>query len=494
MGEEEPRQAPSKSILTEEKKETLRSYMQLLMYMVLEASYGFNVLYIQPIARSMKEGFDKTDNELSILLTLGSISSFLCFLPLIYIVVMKGLRAGVLVGLFMLTAGTFCELFIKQSWSLIYVGHFIAHLGSPVFNIANAKFCSVWFGPKMRPLALTINAMMSSVGLMMAFIIPGLFVKSDNSQTKEVIQTNVGYFHYFLMGLYGGMFVICFFFFKEAPDNYKTYEIEEKNIRANFKMFTQMWELLREPTYICFVFVLGIGVTSIVINQLLIVQMMNPFDISQENCQLGGAIIVFSGVVGSVTYSKTLIHLPNQLRKLKILYMIVLIVYTLYSYLPSTKSLTAFYLGCSILGLFGMTQISIIVESLVKYIVLTGPQRLVIGTGVGQAVLSMCSGFFAFAVKGFLAEQSVEGVYKINIFVMGAIMVTFVLAVCLQIGFETRINKILRAANKAKKALELLPQADLQDDERDRLMSSLATEAVVKSRNNTNHLSRQENA
>lgn len=494
MGEEEGPRAPAKSILTEEKKETLRSYMQLLMYMVLEASYGFNVLYIQPIARSMKKGFDVTDNELSILLTLGSISSFLCFLPLIYIIVMKGLRVGVLVGLFMLTAGTFCELFIQQSWGLIYVGHFIAHLGSPVFNIANAKFCSVWFGPKMRPLALTINAMMSSIGLMMAFIIPGMFVKTDDSQTADDIKTKVGYFHYFLMGLYGGMFVICFIFFKEAPDNYKTYVNEEQSIRANFKMFKQIGELIREPTFICFVLVLGIGVTSIVINQLLIVQMMYPFDISQENCQIGGAIIVFSGVVGSVTYSKTLIHLPNQLRKLKILYMLVLMVYTLYSYLPSTKSVGAFYLGCSLLGLFGMTQIAIIVESMVKYIVLTGPQRLVIGTGVGQAVLSMCSGFFAFALKGFLAEQSIEGVYKINIFVLSSIMVTFVLAVFLQIGFETRINKILRAANKAKRNQQLLPQADLEDDERDKLVGSLAVEAVVKSRTNTGTLTQQENA
>lgn len=461
-----------KTILTEERPDGTQSYLMLMLYMLFISSYGYNVLYVQPIARSMKKAFDVQDNDLSILLTLGSISSSVFFLPLIYVVVMKGIKVSCLLGLGLLTAGTVCELFISQNFNIIYLGHVITHAGSPVFNIANAKFASIWFGPKTRPLAITLNAMSSTVGLMLAFIIPGLFVNSKTDQTPDDLVSQVRSFHFFLLCLYGGSFLICLFFFKEAPAKYGTYKKEEEAIRKHFKMFSQIWELVREPTYVFFVLVIGIGVTSIVINQLLIVQMMTPFLFTQQNCQIGGALIVLGGLIGSISYSKLLIQKPNQLKKLKFLYLAILLVYTLYAYVPSFKSLWALYPACFSLGFFGMTQVAIALESLVKYIVLTGPQRIVIGTGLVQIVLSFSNGLFSYAMRDFLMEGTVEGVYKINITILSSILLTFILSTFLHSSFERRIGKILQQA----KGPSLLPKApvDMQEVKKNKLVASLA--------------------
>ena len=472
MHEDDDTSEQKKTILMEERPETRQSYLMLMLYMLFISSSGYNVLYVQPIARSMKKAFEVQDNDLSILLTLGSISSSLAFLPLIYIVVMRGIKVSCLVGLGLLTLGTVVELFIDQNFNLIYLGHVITHAGSPVFNIANAKFASIWFGPKTRPLAITLNAMSSNVGLMLAFIVPGQFVKFNPDFTQDEIIAKVRNFHYFLLCLYGSYFLICLFFFKEAPAKYETYKKEEEEVRKNFKMFRQIWELVREPTYVCFVLVIGIGVTSVVINQLLIVQMMTPFNFTQPNCQVGGALMVLGGLIGSVGYSKLFIQRPNQLMKLKLLYLIILLDYAVYAYVPSFKSLWALFPACFFLGFIGMMQVAIALESLVKYIVITGPQRIVIGTGLVQIVLSFSNGAFSFALRNFLMEGTVEGVYKINITIMSSLLLTFVLSSFLQIGFEKRIGQILQQA----KGPSLLPKApvDMKEVKKNKLVASLA--------------------
>lgn len=462
-----------RTILTEERTESWQSYLMLAMYMIFISSYGYNVLYIQPIARSMKKAFEVKDTDLSNLLTLGSISSAIFFLPLIYIVTMKGIKISCLIGLGLLTIGTLIELFISKEYNLIYLGHFITHAGSPVFNIANAKFCSIWFGPKNRPMALTLNMMTSTVGLMLAFIVPGIFVHSNADLTQEGVVNEIRNFHFYLASIYGGSFLLCLLFFKESPEKYTTYKHEEKEIRKNFKMFRQLKDLLVEPTFLYFNLVVGLGVSSVVINQLLIVQMMTPFNFSQQQCQIGGALIVLGGLIGSIGYSKLFITLPNQLAKLKYLYLIILLVYTMYGYVPSFKSLWALYPAAFFLGFFGMTQLAIAIESLIKYIIITGPQRLVIGTGTVQVVLSFTNGFYSLILRSFLAEGTVEGIYKINITIMGILLLTFLFSVLLQTSFESRIAKILSKVNGDN----LLPQKpiDVSELKKNKLVASLAT-------------------
>lgn len=171
----------------------------------------------------MKKGFDVKDADLSILLTVGSLSTAMAFLGLIYIIVMKGIRFGCILGLTLLVTGTAIELFIGENFNLIYLGHFVSHLGSPVFNIANAKFSSVWFGPKNRPMAITINSMTSTVGIMFAFIVPGIFVSDPTGLTQDEIKRQVFNFHIFLISQYSILLVMAILFFHEAPDNYATY-------------------------------------------------------------------------------------------------------------------------------------------------------------------------------------------------------------------------------------------------------------------------------
>jgi len=456
------------SILIEERKQDPKSYWMLLLYMLFISSYGYNVLYVQPIARSMKKAFDVKDSDLSILLSVGSISSSVFFLPLIYVVVMRGVKVACLVGLGLLTIGTFLELFIDQSWALIYIGHTITHAGSPVFNIANAKFASIWFNPKTRPLAITLNAMMSTVGILMAFLIPGLFVNANSNLTPEGVQSQVKNFHYFLLALYGTLFILCLVFFQEAPARYITYRQEEAAIRMNFKMFSQIWELVQEPTYIYFVVVIGVGVASVMINQLLIVQLMSPYQFSQNTCQIAGAIMVLGGVVGSIGYTKLLIQKPNQLRKLKVLYMLILMAYTVFSYLPTFKKTYLLFIACFTLGFFGMTQVSIAIESLIKYIIITGPQRIVIGSGVVQVILSMANGAFSFILRDFLMENSPEGVAKINITIFCTLTIAFILSLALQVSFERRINAIVKKSDVPS----LLPALTIKT--KDDLVASLA--------------------
>jgi FLVCR family MFS transporter 7 len=458
------------SILIEERKQDSKAYFMLAIYMICMSTSGYNLLYIQPIARSIKKAFDATDSNLNILVSIGSISSSLFFLPLTYLVAMKGLKFALIVGLLLLLGGTILELFIVENFNLVYIGHFITHAGNPILNIANAKFCSIWFTPKLRPLAVTLIAMTSTVGIMIAFIIPGLFVDGDSTLDIDEIKTQVRHFHIFLTILYSAILLLALVIFQEAPSNYKTYYAEERTMRRNFRMFKQLWDLFSDVTYLLFVVVLGVGISSVIINQLLIVQMMTPFHFTQNQCQLGGAIIVLAGLIGSITYSKYFIHYPNQLRKLRGLYLAIILAYTLFSYMPTTEKLPLLYLGCAVLGFFGMIQISIGIESLLKYIIITGPQRLVVGSAMVQIVLSMCNGVLSFGLRDFLMENTQEGIFKLNVTIMAILFVTFLLSVLLQASFEAKVAAALRQDRKPS----LLPKAPrLSEAKKTELMDSL---------------------
>jgi len=284
---------------------------------------------------------------------------------------------------------------------------------------------------------------MATVGVLLAFIVPGLFVNYNANLTPENIQDQVRNFHIFLLCVYGGQFLVTLLFFEEAPENYVTYQEEEIAIRKDFQVFRQIFDLVQHPAYILFVVVIGLGVAAASINQLIIVQIMYPFHYSQQICQIAGAIMVLGGVIGSVGYAKTLIHLPNQLRKLCIIYMLILMAYTLFSYLPRLENNACLFTACFVLGFFGLMQVSIAVESLVKYIILTGPQRLVIGTGVTQVMLSMSNGILSYIIKDFIMEGSAEGVAKVNITIMAALTLSFILAMFLRWTFEIRLKTIL---------------------------------------------------
>lgn len=448
-----------KSILIEERQEDPKSKFMLVLYMLFMSSYGYNVLYVQPIARSMKKGFDVKDSDLSILLTLGSVSTAVFFLPLIWIVVMRGVKFACIVGLILLTGGTILEMFIDKNFDLIYVGHFITHAGSPVFNIANAKFCSIWFGPKNRPLAITVNSMTLSAGIMLAFIVPGFFVTDPTGKTPEEIRSQVFNFHVYLAAMYGTLLILCILFFKESPENYVTYKEEEAKVRKNFNIFKQILELSKEPTYILFISVIGIGVSTITINQLLIVQMMSPYHFSQQECQIGGAIIIVSGLISSIGYSKLFIQLPNQLGKLKTLYMCIIVTYTLFSYLPSLKNIYALYGACFLLGFVSMIQVSISLESLIKYIIITGPQRIVVGSGLVQVMISLTNAVLSFSLKDYLMEGTPEGTHKINITVVSVLFFVFLLTVVLQFSFDKRIHAMV----SKQKEPALLPMVEAEE-------------------------------
>ena len=177
-------------------------------------------------------------------------------------------------------------------------------------------------------------------------------------------------------------------------------------------------------------------------------------------------------MIGSIGYSKLFIQRPNQLKKLKLLYMFILLIYTLFAYVPSSKTLWLLYPACFSLGFFGMLQVPIAIESLVKYVVITGPQRIVIGTGLVQIVLSFSNGAFSYALRDFLMEGTVEGVYKINMTILATLLLTFFLAAFLQVSFEKRIGHILQQA----KGPSLLPKApiDMQEVKKNKLVASLA--------------------
>ena len=109
-----------------------------------------------------------------------------------------------------------------------------------------------------------------------------------------------------------------------------------------------------------------------------------------------------------------------------------------------------------------MTQIAILLESFIKFVIITGPHRIVIASGLSQIVMSICSGVYSVVLKSYLMEGTPEGTYKINISIMLAFFLTFMLAVFLQTSFDNRISQILGVAKEPSLLSVSVTRDDIQ--------------------------------
>jgi sugar phosphate permease len=81
--------------------------------------------------------------------------------------------------------------------------------------VSGGKFCSVWFPAKERGFAISLASISSPIGILIAFITPGLFVKGVIE--VEELREQILNFNRMLMIIYVTLTIAEVLFLKDLP-------------------------------------------------------------------------------------------------------------------------------------------------------------------------------------------------------------------------------------------------------------------------------------
>lgn len=142
--------------------------------------------------------------------------------------------------------GAGVRLLADEWFGYVLIGQLL--LGISACFIVNTimQFCYTWFGPKTRPLYLSIGSIMNIFGGGIGNSLP-LFFISDSATNIEEIKIGFHLYNRFMFGLLVGLFLLTLIFFREKPPKGFGYTdakplIEEED---NSNFLKKNWVLLR---------------------------------------------------------------------------------------------------------------------------------------------------------------------------------------------------------------------------------------------------------
>ena len=99
----------------------------------------------------------------------------------------RGFRQTLIIGALFIIMGVWMrELyrFSNEFWIISFGTCFIA-FGQSFFYISITKVSSVWFGPNERSFSTSLGVLSLTLGNLIGFIIPAIWIKDEDANSKE---------------------------------------------------------------------------------------------------------------------------------------------------------------------------------------------------------------------------------------------------------------------------------------------------------------------
>jgi hypothetical protein len=194
-------------------------WVLLILFGLYLFSCALNMMYVQPVAKSMFNGFGASNSKVNLSITFYSIANVCnCFFS-IYLVEKVGVRWSLTVALFLTAAGNGLNLLIKIDFLLITIGQFVAGLGLPIFFACQGEICNRWFNLKARPVIVALTSVFNPVGGMFGFLLPTFFISVSEDTPAEDIRSQTVTYTIFLMSLFSGFTLVNILLFRDSPED-----------------------------------------------------------------------------------------------------------------------------------------------------------------------------------------------------------------------------------------------------------------------------------
>lgn len=118
--------------------------------------------------------------------------------PSNWVLDVKGIKKGIITGSVFTAIGAGIRCLVNYSFQFVIIGQFMCAIAQPFIMNAPTKIATRWFLPKnvktflsQRSLALALLTVVNIVGTAVGFVIPTIFVETDDSVSGDKYTSNI---------------------------------------------------------------------------------------------------------------------------------------------------------------------------------------------------------------------------------------------------------------------------------------------------------------
>ncbi|XKL64609.1 hypothetical protein PGB90_004695 [Kerria lacca] len=363
-----------------------------------------------------------------------SIIYMVVYIPLVfpasYILQKKGLRVAVILGAFLLTAGSWIKVFSAEPnrFGITFAGQTVVGI-SQMFTLGvPARLAAVWFPHHQVSTATAIGVFGNQVGMAIGFLIPPMIVHESSDMNQ--ISSELYAFYIGTAILTTIIFLLIIIFFETSPPLppsmaqkltlIKDNRVEEKSF------YFSLTHLIGNYNFVLLLFSYGMNIGAFYAYSTLLNQLITDhFSTGVEDAGRVGLTLIVGGMLGSLAWGIVLDKTQIYKGTTVLIYILATLGMTAFAYSLEKEIMTFIYITSGFLGFFMNGYLTVGYEFGAE---LTYPESEATSSGLLNASGELC-GVMSVIVAEIILKQYGSLITDISLVIMlllGLILCVFI--------------------------------------------------------------------
>ncbi|KAF2754704.1 MFS general substrate transporter [Pseudovirgaria hyperparasitica] len=388
-----------------------RRWFGLIQLVLLNIVVSWDWLTFSPISRTASEFFDVSETGINWLST-GFLFAFVVVAPIVVYVLHFGPKPSIvsasvltLIGSWIRYGGVRITGSVSARFGVVMFGQILIGFAQPFVLTAPTRYSDMWFTDRGRVSATALASLANPFGGAIGQLVNPFWATDASKVPDTVLYT----------AIISTLVALPAFFLPSRPPTpaSPTSSLPQTPLRNSLSILARS-----KPFYII---LLPFAIYVALFNALssLLVQILAPYGLSEDEAGIAGAILIVVGLLVSALLSPLFDRLHTHLVPIKVLVPIVAASFLAFIWAPGTRGLAAPYAVCAVLGASSFALLPVSLEYVVEVAWPASPE---VGSVVMWSAGQLLGGVFIVvmgALKG--ADGEPEGSMKRGLVFMAVV-------------------------------------------------------------------------
>lgn len=334
-----------------------RRWFGLLQLTLLNIIVSWDWLTYSPVVKNAAK-FYRTDETTINWLSTAFLFSFVAVCPLTILALHRGVKLSIMVAAALILAGNWIRYagsFSKDGsdhFGVVMFGQILTGFAQPFVLAAPTRYSDLWFTNSGRVAATAVMSLANPFGAAIGQLVNPMWVNDERDISKMVLYVSI-------------ISTVCclpsFFIPAEPPT-----PVAPSATTSKMSLRSSMKVLSGSPEFWLVFIPFSIYVASFNAVSSLLSQIMTPYNITEDEAGIGGALLIVVGLVSSAITSPIIDRTKRFILSVKVAVPVIGLCYLVFVWMPETGKLPGPYVVLAILGAASFSLVPIALELLIE--------------------------------------------------------------------------------------------------------------------------------
>lgn len=396
----------------------------IFVFSSMLAGMAFNPL--TPIANTAILIFKIGGDTIGLTTSICQVATVVLSLPAVAFAGKFGPKFSAIIGTLLISIGFSLRILINESIFFVLIGQVLAGFGGPFINNIQSIVINQWFNKKERGFWLALTAFALPGGTMLGFLLPILFISSDETIDFELQKRNMFNYLFFEAAMASGAFLLASFVWRTATEYIENDEENTKKVVLNEEMnkfisqattvatlkpvkmedlWSQMLYCFKRRAIRSLIILYSIAYAIILAIGSMLTAILSCFRYGDKAGPVLSCILIGSGVFGSIIYSSIFMRGAMQHKNMFVVTgFSAIMTFTMVIALVFEYKLPVIMGICCLLGLLGLNLNVLVLEELIRRL----ESKILVAASVLSMMLSQMLSAAMIYLTGFFIEPQNE--------------------------------------------------------------------------------------